>query len=188
MGNSTWCPSCGGNLKELTALDFKWSHGINDQAVELVAKKLPEVIYLDVKDCPFVTSDGIKHVTKHLPKLKHLSFGGGDHMHFANSLQDIEALFLDIARLTELRVLAFDFCDCISDSAIQTLIKTLPNLRVLDVGYVETISDDTADLIGSHLQNLESLSLSSQKLADRGVTTIASKLKQLKSLTYETVK
>lgn len=103
-------------------------------------------------------------------------------MYFVNFFQDIEVLFLDIVRLIEFRFLVFDFCDCISDFAIQILIIILLNLRVFDVGYVEIISDDIADFIGLYLQNLESLLFSSQKLVDRGVIIIVSKLKQLKLL------
>lgn len=74
------------NLKDLFVFDFKWSYGIIDVVVELVAKNLFCVIFLDVKDCLFVISDGIGYVIKYLNKIKYLFFGGGDYMYFVNNV------------------------------------------------------------------------------------------------------
>ena len=179
------------NPLHITHLDLECTNSnVNDLSLELIAKHLPNLTFLDLTDCLSITSKGISCIARNLPKLRHLMFDGSEPCEpgdeppfFASSYRDLELMFCEIAKLSELRSLML--FNGITNSSIQTLVKNLPNLTSLSVGHNNSISDKTCELIGTHLQRLEYLLLSSRKMSEKGFTVLTSKLKKLMSLNLE---
>ncbi|XP_031564071.1 F-box/LRR-repeat protein 14-like [Actinia tenebrosa] len=171
-------------LKHIKTLDLNNSHKIDDDCIRHVAEQL-DLQTLDITGIPSLTRETIAFSARKLNGLKRLSFGGGE-FYFVSECEQLEEMFDEISKLTQLEYFTFDVFDEKYDKDIElciiSLLKKLPNLKLLDLGSIKSIGKETGNTIADCMPELTSLTLSSHMISDNSISTFSTRLKKLKTL------
>ncbi|EDO30637.1 predicted protein, partial [Nematostella vectensis] len=152
------------------------NHGINSIVVKLIANHLPDLQYLDVKDCPCnITNNGMLGIVQGLCHLKSLILSSHPELtnvgikHITNNLKSLTSL---------------DLMDCcrVTNSGVALIAKEMPQLVQLNLSYCYKVSNQGAIDIGKNLKELRQLTLEQTKITDKGFVYVCHHLPNLQSL------
>jgi hypothetical protein len=170
------------------------SHSIHDDGLNSISEFLPQLKYLNLKDCDNLTSNGFKEAANKLTNLTELYLDNC-------RLVDDEAIKPIAQNCRDLEHLSIASCTELTDESIFYITACLPSLKYLDISRIrmtdialnrvsqfcrqletliiselsnETTIDGVCKVLkhsGSHLINLD-LSLCTQQVTDNVIFTI----------------
>lgn len=115
---------------------------------------LPRLTFLKLSECPLLTEESVKALTRSCPQLKTLHLGGTGRG--TRCLQITESSIVDLAlSCHELEVLGLSYVQFLSDLAVCSLLQRCRRLRTLLICFAPLLTDVTLQCIAEDGENLE---------------------------------
>eukprot|EP00164_Ancoracysta_twista_P003851 GFYU01005168.1.p1 GENE.GFYU01005168.1~~GFYU01005168.1.p1 ORF type:complete len:362 (-),score=63.65 GFYU01005168.1:126-1169(-) len=133
----------------LLTLDLSWYESLQDDALEVIGRKAPELQELNLSWCADITDEGINHICRGCQELKTLSLKGC-----------VKLSMLDgVETLKDLHTLDLELCHNINDMGIQRIVRRCPKILDLNIGGCKNITNISVQLAAEHLKQLMYVSL-----------------------------
>lgn len=143
--------------------------------VEVEEEGLTRLEFLGLQDCQKLTDDSLKHVSQGLPNLRSINLS------FCASFTEFGLKHLS-TMASSLKEINLRSCDNVSDIGLRYLSEGGVALHVLDISFCDKISDQGLEFVSQGLPQIQSLSLNSCSVSDKGIVKIAATLTELRTL------
>lgn len=143
--------------------------------IDVEEEGLTRLEFLGLQDCQKLTDDSLKHVSQGLPNLRSINLS------FCASFTEFGLKHLS-TMASSLKEINLRSCDNVSDVGLRYLSEGGVALHVLDISFCDKISDQGLDFVSQGLPQIQSLSLNSCSVSDKGMLKIAATLTELRTL------
>jgi len=152
--------------KSLKILEVFGCFNLTPGSINKVAAKCSQIEKLNLGQCHKITNNTLLNIASNLKNLQSLDIRGCKQIR-DNSLKEI------VTNCTKLTTLVIANCPTVTDSTLYTISSMLPDLRTLDACGCGKISDRGIHALAKKCNKLTILDLSSTKVTNKSVTTIA---------------
>ncbi|CAH0558192.1 unnamed protein product [Brassicogethes aeneus] len=151
--------------QEITKFSVKDGARVSNMTLEVLAGKCPSLNCLIIRDCPFISNQGLFKIIAGSKNLVHLDVSGCKLITAAWDKY--------FTRHPLLKVLDLNHCTDLEDSGVKCIAMRFKNLNRLSLRGCNKITDASVDYISNFCRKLQQLSLSDcLKITDEAMWTL----------------